>query len=353
MKRLSFILFFGLSLVYGDMESERSPTYFRDQLEVSQVAETPVIDVQKLKLEFYKQGKLYKRFFKESFEDFLKAPSGLKELEDGEEHTIVSLTSWPPRIHTVFLTIESILRQTHKPHKVLLYLSEEEFPTKELPETLKFQQTRGLEVRWVKENLKSFKKLLYALKEFPNSNIITVDDDQFYSPTLLQEFLETKAQSPNKVIAGEYAERYFFDQDRRILSFFEGMSEKNDSLNFIVRGTGIGGVFYFKNCFADLVFNAEFIKKYCRSDDIWFSTALLQNNIETIRLTHDYNRNITTSEGLETRRDLNRKKDNKKLCLYDYCTHNTFLYFDLYKKLNLFPLKNLEKYEIFDLSEKW
>ncbi len=215
MKKLLLLIGLQLSLVYGDIEIERSPTYFRDQLEVSQFAETSIVDSEKLKLEFYKQGKLYKRFFKGSFEDFLKGSVGTKELEEGEEHTIVSLTSWPPRIHTVFLTIESILRQSHKPHKVLLYLSEAEFPTRELPETLKLQQARGLEVRWVKENLKSFKKLLYALREFPESNIITVDDDRFYNKELIKKMLLTHLSKSQIGLCGKG--RFFaLDSERRI-----------------------------------------------------------------------------------------------------------------------------------------
>ena len=44
---------------------------------------------------------------------------------------IVSLTSYPPRIKTVHLTIESLLMQTQRVKKILLWLSPEEFPNKE------------------------------------------------------------------------------------------------------------------------------------------------------------------------------------------------------------------------------
>ena len=349
MKKIFLSLFLQSSLVYGDMESERSATYFRDQLEVSQVAETPTVNSEKLQEEFLEHKELYAKFFilnpdpktshdkkwneikqkllknHEIFEDFLKGPIGIKELEEGEEHTIVSLTSWPPRIHTVFLTIESILRQTHKPHKVVLYLAKDEFyENTDLPETLKFQQTRGLEVRWVKENLRSYKKLLYALKEFPESNIITVDDDHIYKKTLLDEFLKEHAKDKETVIGGATI-----------------LIDKNIENAFIM-AIGAFGILYPPRSFMDNVFDTETIKKINPiGDDEWFASAATANGkifLET---------NFTKSPSFLRIRRLSEeylKEISPGLKLVYLLKHYCMEYFNLYEKLNIKPNPKVLEY---------
>ena len=44
-----------------------------------------------------------------------------------EPKIIVSLTSFPPRIKKIWLTIETLLRQKDKPDRIILWLSVDEF----------------------------------------------------------------------------------------------------------------------------------------------------------------------------------------------------------------------------------
>ncbi|MDR1614865.1 MAG: glycosyltransferase, partial [Campylobacteraceae bacterium] len=85
---------------------------------------------------------------------------------------IVSLTSYPARIKTVHKTIETLLSQSHKADKVILWLTYEEFPNKEkdLPKELINLTKSGLSIFWC-ENLKPYNKLIPTLKEYPNSII--------------------------------------------------------------------------------------------------------------------------------------------------------------------------------------
>src|SRR5690554_3260312 len=60
-----------------------------------------------------------------------------KENQTIEDGLIVSFTSFPARIKKVHLVVESILRQTVLPHRIILWLSKEQFPTeKSLPKKL-------------------------------------------------------------------------------------------------------------------------------------------------------------------------------------------------------------------------
>ncbi len=46
---------------------------------------------------------------------------------DESSDVVVSLTTYPARIKTVWVTIASLLGQSHKPRKVILYLSRAQF----------------------------------------------------------------------------------------------------------------------------------------------------------------------------------------------------------------------------------
>ena len=80
--------------------------------------------------------------------------------EDGP--VIVSLTTYPGRIDQAWKTISSLLNQTLKPKRVILWLAKEQFPDQQLPESVQRLTGRGLEIRYC-EDLKSHKKYFEAM----------------------------------------------------------------------------------------------------------------------------------------------------------------------------------------------
>ena len=113
---------------------------------------------------------------------------------------IVSLTSYPERIQTVCKPINTLLRQSVKPDRLILWLAEEEFSDKEaeLPSSLLSLKDLGLEIKWCKD-LKSYKKLIPALYEFPNDIIVTADDDIYYQKDWLESLYNAYLKDPNKI----------------------------------------------------------------------------------------------------------------------------------------------------------
>src|SRR5690606_5759236 len=53
-----------------------------------------------------------------------------------DEKYIVSFTSFPGRIDQVWIVAELLLRQSFKPDAVILWLSEEQFPDRQVPKNL-------------------------------------------------------------------------------------------------------------------------------------------------------------------------------------------------------------------------
>lgn len=93
------------------------------------------------------------------------------------ENLVISFTSFPLRISRVWMTVESLLRQTCKPSAIVLYLSKIQFPGEydDMPASLLRLRNRGLDIRFVEDDLRSHKKYFYAFRDFPGCSIITID----------------------------------------------------------------------------------------------------------------------------------------------------------------------------------
>ena len=186
------------------------------------------------------------------------------------DNLIVSLTSYPPRIATVHKTIETLLNQTIKPEKLILWLSDEEFPNREadLPEELLAQATRGLEIRWC-NNIRSYKKLIPTLKAYPNAVIVTADDDVYYHLQWLERLYLAYIRNPDCIHVHRVTKFYLDDKgDFAIVKGGQDCWEQPSYLNKLV---GVGGVLYPPYCFPpDVLDESKFMELAPTSDDIWF-----------------------------------------------------------------------------------
>ena len=95
------------------------------------------------------------------------------------QQVIVSLTSFPAAIKYATGAIKSILEGNVLPDKVVLYLTFSQFEGKELPAELTklSQENPRFEIRDYPIEIRSYRKLIPALIDFPDAIIVTVDDD--------------------------------------------------------------------------------------------------------------------------------------------------------------------------------
>ena len=91
----------------------------------------------------------------------------LNTTEQRAQKIIASLTSYPARINIVPYVIASILNQTMKPDKIILWLAEAQFPDKELPKVFDEVKACGVEIKFCPEGIGPHKKYYYAMKEYP------------------------------------------------------------------------------------------------------------------------------------------------------------------------------------------
>ena len=205
---------------------------------------------------------------------------------------IVSLTSFPGRISCAHLSINTLLQQTMKPDRLILWLAEEQFPQKEneLPTNLTELTKLGLEIKWC-EDLKSYKKLLPALKEFPNDIIITADDDIYYEPDWLESLY--KAYKKHNCIICQRPRRLYLNNDK--INVYtsrksEGMDlSKPDYFNQMLGGTGC---LYPPHSLHKDVLNYNIAKELLpTNDDIYFWAMAVLNNTK-IGIAKGFNGNI-------------------------------------------------------------
>lgn len=112
---------------------------------------------------------------------------------------IISLTTIPNRIDKVWITIESLLRQTYKPDQIILWLAQDEFANMELPDSLRQQMNRGLTIKYC-DNLRSYKKFYYTAMENPYAYIVTADDDVIYAEGMLKNLIRAYKENPHCII---------------------------------------------------------------------------------------------------------------------------------------------------------
>lgn len=210
-----------------------------------------------------------------------------KEKITGDGQVIVSLTTYGKRIHDVFLTIETICNQTIKPKKVILWLDENEFDITKIPNTIKNQISRGLDVKFCK-NYKSYKKLIPTLNMHQNEDIITIDDDVFYPHDFVENLLKESSEYPNTVLA--YRCKTISLTKNDLSPYKKWKFSKGGDSNEYVMPTGIGGVFYPRNCFHIDVTNEElFMNLSPSADDIWFKCMTLLNGTKSRQVKHSEN----------------------------------------------------------------
>ena len=209
--------------------------------------------------------------------------SGISMSNNRKKKIIVSLTTYPKRFNVVHLTIETLLHQSLKPDKIILLLAKDEVDY--IPKHLTRLQNRGLEIRIVDENLKSYNKLFYTYTEYKNEIIITVDDDTLYPKWLVEKLYKKYLDHQNCIIAYRCSVMKK-DHSGKLLPYLSWENAKGivkPSFNLFF--TGVAGVLYPPNSLSEEVFNKKKFLAICpTADDVWFKAMSLLNGVKTVQV---------------------------------------------------------------------
>lgn len=188
-----------------------------------------------------------------------------------KDGVIISLTSFPERMYEIHYTLYSLLTQTVKPAKVILWLGKEQFPNLEndIPKEVLNLRKNGLEIGW-SHNMYSYTKLVPALKAYPNNTIVTADDDIYYESDWLEKLINASKDHPNCIISHRAHKVKLCNNT--VLPYKKWSKKisanKPSFLNFL---TGVGGVLYPPNCLYKDICNEELFTHLApKADDVWF-----------------------------------------------------------------------------------
>ena len=232
---------------------------------------------------------------------------------------VVSLTSYPDRYKTLNFTLRTILSQSIKPDKILLWIYKKDL--KKIPKNVKELQNKTFKIKTCNKDLKSYKKLLPTLKLYPKAFIITADDDAYYERNWLKKLIGNYRPSLNEVI-GHWGVTIKTNSKGKIMPYVTWLREpiKNDIKKVML--IGVGGIFYPPNSLNKEVFNEKvFINKCKTADDIWFYFMSRKNNFKIKAISTKFRTHI-----------------------WNECKKNNLSQINVFKKGNDISINNLVKY---------
>lgn len=204
---------------------------------------------------------------------------------------IVSLTSFPARMNSIHTCLYSLLTQTLKPDMVILWLADENFPNRErdIPEKVLNLQKNGLSIKWCND-IRSYKKLIPTLRQYPNEIIVTADDDLIYASSWLEKLYDNFLKYP-KDIQVHRITRFEFNQEWVTMG-----KEPYDDGSFLNKLTGGAGALYPPSSLCKDVLNEELFSQLApTNDDQWFWFQAILNNVK-IRIVANNESNLIYTE---------------------------------------------------------
>ncbi|ODA39137.1 putative glycosyltransferase [Desulfosporosinus sp. BG] len=202
---------------------------------------------------------------------------GLNQDEQRQEKIIISMTTYPKRFNNIYLCLKSLLLQSVKPDKIIIWLGSDTDPSF-LTEAMKSLQEYGVEFRFDSDkNLMPHKKYFYALQEYPEDVIITVDDDVVYPENFVKSLIEYHQKFPQAVCARR-VHKITFDANGRLQPYDKWVKECKSVIepSQLLVAVGVGGVLYPPHSLDEKAFNVSDIKRLClRTDDLWLKTMEL------------------------------------------------------------------------------
>lgn len=203
-----------------------------------------------------------------------------------QKKLIVSLTSFPEAIPYAVKAVKSILEGSLQPDKIVLYLDSDKFPSLLLPKELENlkKECPIFEVRFNPVDMRSYKKLIPALKDFPDDVIVTIDDDIHYYKDLLKKLVKVHKRFPESIIAHrvrriEPGKPY---KTWRKYKWYDFIFKRYHFSHFAMQ-TGVGGVLYPPHSLDESMLDPEvFMKLAPTTDDVWFWAAAVSKGTYVI-----------------------------------------------------------------------
>lgn len=190
-----------------------------------------------------------------------------------QEKITVSMTSYGTRLNLVHIALKSIMEQTMKADTIVLYLAEDDSQNKIQQEDELIKA--GLRIERNVKDLKSHKKYFYAMQEYSESLIVTVDDDTIYDENLLEDLYKEHLIYPKSVICRRGHRMTKRNGEIAPYDLWEGCVRSEIPEKGIC-ATGVGGILYPCGKYREAFLDEKGIREASLyGDDLWLKTVEL------------------------------------------------------------------------------
>jgi hypothetical protein len=180
---------------------------------------------------------------------------------------VVSLTSYGPRLSSLHLSLKCLLHQSIRPDAIVLWLTREDLAA--LPASARALGEYGVQFE-ATPDLRSYKKIIPALKALPEAFVVTADDDVYYGSRWLEELVRGWSGAPGEIV-GRRVRKIAFEPDGSPAPYarwrwcYEEGRAGTDLLP-----VGVGGVLFPPGALSAEVLDESAFLTLCPSaDDLW------------------------------------------------------------------------------------
>jgi hypothetical protein len=214
----------------------------------------------------------------------------LKKIKNPVSGYIVSLTTVHSRINTVHFTIYSLLCQSIRPEKIVLWVSENSYgydegiSFKEIPKVLQdlVSKNKNFEIKFC-ENFGPHTKLIPSLRFYSGFNIITADDDVLYPSTWAQDLIKASNKNLNSIVC--HCARKIKIKEGSFLKYKDWPHAIQETKGLSLLPLGTCGVLYpfsLNKFYGELIGKKPFVAPF--ADDIEFRNFFLLKKVSVLKI---------------------------------------------------------------------
>ena len=216
--------------------------------------------------------------------------SGINTYHKRDIPIIVSLYSQRKNFRSLPVVLYSLLNQSIKPDKIVLWLDSDTEDLLTLPYEITRFVKNGLEIRFIK-NYASYTNIFYAVKEFKNCIIVTAKDSIYYRKNWLKKLYLSYIANPSDIHVNTSFRVKMLNGSLLPIAKWKHFVNKETAGydNFIINE---GGVLYPPNCFSNEILRSDIFLKYAPDYSciwLWIMALVNSRKIRVVKNHYKFN----------------------------------------------------------------
>lgn len=208
---------------------------------------------------------------------------------------ILSMASHGVRLQNITPIIDNVIKIMYiikQEYKLVLNIKEEDKDL--IPDDIKKYET--LEIYIVPENLKSHNKYYWTFLRYPDEDVITLDDDVFYTASLIKTYINGLSIHKNCIITNS-AKMLLLNDTTKMIEYPEKYNQVYLPFpNKKLFAFGCNGIAYPKGAINSSDIDLNELKEYINDDDLYLKLLELRKGLKVVSISNEYLESIRSKE---------------------------------------------------------